>query len=160
MNRPKTFTIVMLLALCVGAAALLRNAGAAAAVDSPTTITLTAPPGGKTTNVDVGRNDRDHGSGDFTVITGAPLHDAGSHAVAGHLDGIETILSAKASELRAEITLSTGTVELDGVLNPEIHTNTLAITGGTGAYSNARGTVTTTTSQRTHAATLTLRLLP
>jgi hypothetical protein len=110
--------------------------------------------------VDVGRKDGDHGSGDFTVITGAPLRDARSHAIAGHLDGIETILSAKASELRADTTLSTGTIELDGVLNSEIQTNTLAITGGTGVHANVRGTITTTTSQHTPTATLTLRLLP
>jgi hypothetical protein len=158
MHRSKTLGILTLVALCVGAALMLRNAGAASAIDSPTTVTLNAPPGGRSTNVDVGRNDKDHGVGDFTVITGAPLRDAHTHVLAGHLDGIETILSAKASELHASILLANGVIDFDGVLNPQAHANTLAVTGGTGAYSNVRGTVTTSTRQ--HTPTITLQLVP
>jgi hypothetical protein len=156
----KGLAILALLALGILAALLLRSTGSAAAIDSPTTISLRAAPGGRTTTVDVGRRDAGHGIGDYTVTTGAPLRALTGNAVAGHLDVVETILSARASEFRATVDLSGGTIQVDGLMNPRKPTGVLAVTGGTGAYSNARGTASFDIDQRSGTATLTLVLLP
>jgi hypothetical protein len=158
MTRWNAFAIVALLALCVATALLLSKAGAASAIDSPTTITLSAPAGGKTTTVDIGRRDHGHGVGDYAVIAGAPLRDAGTHVKAGHLDGTETILSASASAFHATVKLAAGAVELDGVVDPRAHSNAVAVTGGTGTYSNVRGIATILTGRS--GATITLQLVP
>jgi hypothetical protein len=161
MNRRLTgLAIVALLALCIPVAVMLRNAGAASAIDNPTTISLSATPGGRTTTVDVGRKDRGHGVGDYSVTTGAPLRAATSHALVGHLDVVETILSARASEFRGSVRLGKATIELAGLRNPRVPTGVLAVTGGTADYSNARGTADLKINERSGAATLTLTLLP
>jgi len=156
----RKLTAVVLFALCVAAAVVLRNAGAASAIDAPTTISLRATPGGRTTTVDTGRKDGGHGVGDYTVTTGAPLRAAPSRALAGHLDILETILSAQASEFRGIVQLHSGSIEVDGLMNPRRPTGVLAVTGGTGDYANARGTAGFKINERSGAATLTLTLLP
>ena len=157
-TRTKGLTIAVLLALCL-AAGILRNAGAASAVDTPTTIALKAPRGGTTTSVDVGRRG-DRGPGDFSVTTGAPLRDAATNGPAGRLDVIETILSRNASALRATVLLEAGTIEIDGLFNPRTGSAELAVTGGTGDYATARGVATLKINERTGAAALTLSVLP
>jgi hypothetical protein len=161
MTRTRTgLGMIVLSALGIAAALLLRSAGSAAAIDSPTTISLRATPGGRTTTVDVGRRDGGHGIGDYTVTTGAPLRDSTSNAIAGRLDVVETILSARASEFRATAVLGDSTIQLDGLMNPRKPAGVLAVTGGTGAYSNARGTASFKIDERSGAAMLTFVLLP
>lgn len=160
MEKPvKQIAVVVLVAFGLAAAIALRNAGAAPALDTPTTISLRATHGGVTTTVDTGRKDRGHGVGDYSVTTGAPLRTATSRALAGHLDIIETILSAQASEFRGIVQLHAGTIQVDGVMNPRRPNGVLAVTGGTGDYSNARGTAGFRINERSGAATLTLLLL-
>ena len=153
-------TVAVMLALCVAAAVVLRSAGAASAIDAPSTISLRAMPGGRTTTVDAGRRDRGHGVGDYTVTTGAPLRAATSGALAGHLDIIEMIMTARASEFRGTVQLHSGSIQVDGLINPRRPTGVLAVTGGTGDYSNARGTAGFKINERSGVATLTLTLLP
>jgi hypothetical protein len=159
-RRLKGLAIVALLALCFAAALVLRSAGVASAIDTPTTISLSATPGGRTTTVDVGRRDGGHGVGDYSVTTGAPLRTATGHTLAGHLDVVETILSAGASEFRATVRLRAGTIQLDGLMNPRVAIGVLSVTGGTGTYSNARGTAVFNINEHSGAATVTLTLLP
>ena len=156
----KHLAAVVLLALCVAAGIALRNAGAASAIDAPMTISLRAAPGGRTTTVDTGRRDGGHGVGDYTVTTGAPLRAATSRSLAGHLDVVETILSAQASEFRCIVQLHSGSIQVDGLMNPRRPTGVLTVTGGTGDYANARGTAGFKINERSGAATLTLTLLP
>jgi len=156
----KVLAIIALLALGIVAALLLRSTGSASAIDSPLTISLRATPGGRSTTVDVGPRDGGHGIGDYTVTTGAPLRALTGNAIAGRLDVVETILSARASEFRATAVLGDSTIQLDGLMNPRKPTGVLAVTGGTGAYSNARGTASFKIDERSGGAMLTFVLLP
>ena len=139
-----------------------QRAPAAAAIDTPRTLTLSTPfDGGKSRYVDVGK--KGVGPGDMFIGTGAPLRDEETGGRAGQFEGIETILSAAHNgtvNLTGALRLSDGTIELAGTIRHTDPDEGLAVIGGTGAYANARGEVTNREDARRKVNVMTVSLLP
>jgi hypothetical protein len=91
---------------------------------------------GHDTAVDVGK--RGDSIGDGFITTSARLTDATGKPV-GSADVVGTILSRAADALSISVQLADGELEVRGVMSTSGKPAQLAIIGGTGAYSNARG---------------------
>jgi hypothetical protein len=146
MSTPRRFTGAV--AASVAAAsitvAIAAAAGNGSAVESPSTLMLSTPfEGGKTRTVDLGK--KGLGAGDMFLSTGAPVRDEATGRRIGALDGIETILSPAHDGTVSELItmrLEDGTLVLQNVIRHTDRPAALAVTGGTGAYADARGQMT------------------
>ena len=118
-------------------------------------LTLLAPTGGTTTPIDLGA--KGMSPGDEFVTTDSPLDRPHRHARIGRFDGIETALSRARSSLAFTAQLPGGTLQVEGVFNPNNLQFTLPIVGGTGAYLGAHGAATLNT--RASTPTITFRWL-
>jgi hypothetical protein len=134
--------LIFVAAVAVAAAGAAAVAGANATSTRPSgrVLVFLAPPGGTTTPLDFGK----HGpsAGDEFVTADSPLEAAASHTRVGRIDGIETVISAARSELSLNAQTGAGTLEVEGVFDPNQPSFTLPVVGGTGAYTGVRGTVT------------------
>jgi hypothetical protein len=105
-------------------------------------LRLTVPfNGGKQTHIDLGRHG--FGPGDMFLSTGMPVRAHGKRI--GTLDGVETLLSAAHHGIvsqQATLRLRGGNIMMDGIGRHDDHPFRLAVTGGTGTYSNVRGQLT------------------
>jgi Dirigent-like protein len=155
------------LALCIGlpavAAAAILGSGAVAQGPSSGILTLTELDRGSTfTHI---RNTkttlpRSNALGDLIVFTN-PLADA-SGQVVGRLH-VDCVTTTGARDFRKSVltcggvmVLRDGTLTLQTTVSPSTPTTTGAITGGTGAYANARGVVVSKESGRNSVDTITL----
>lgn len=96
--------------------------------------------------------------GDLDACRGH-LRDAGSNAVAGraHWTCVYLGSTRKGSDCSAVVRLRGGTLQAAGVLSHTSASSTWAVTGGTGGYAGARGTVQLRQlSAKRTAATVTL----
>lgn len=105
-------------------------------------------PGTKSTYFDVGR--KGYSAGDYFLTSGRLL-DAKTHASAGRLGGVWTILSRQADHVVFDLALSGGTVFVTGRIAHAAPSSTLAVAGGTGRYAGMRGTVVFRYSSQTSA---------
>ena len=150
--------------------AVLATAGAATALpgasaQAPTSRTLTLKEldkGGKFTHVrnTRARTERSNALGDLIVFTN-PLADA-SGAKVGKLHASCTTTVGARNFMNSTITcagvlaLRDGTLTVQVVTSPGAGTSTGAVTGGTGAYANARGVLVSRVSANGSDDTITL----
>jgi hypothetical protein len=146
------------------AAAVMATAGIAAAsvaapsITSPTTIVLLAH-GGSATFVNVAHK-RGPAIGDEIILKQPVFSPAHPKVVVGHGYVIVTLLGGRnLSQDHATLVLRQGEIDAAGVQGSNPFK--LAITGGTGRYSNARGQATVKLGKgKGNPATITLSLLP
>lgn len=131
------------LAACIAALAVALPLHAATAA----TIRLDLP-GTKSTYVDVGR--KGYSAGDYFLTSGRLL-DASTHAPAGRLGGVWTILSRQADHAVFDLALRGGTLFVSGRIVHTAPSSSLAVTGGTGRYAGARGMLVFRYSSQTSA---------
>jgi hypothetical protein len=134
-KRPLAIGIAAAAAAALTAIAI--GAGTATGIDAPRSVDLKVGRGHDTA-VDVGK--RGDSIGDGFITTGARLTDATGNAV-GRADVVGTILSRAADALSISVRLADGELEVRGLISTSGKPAQLAIVGGTGAYSNARGDV-------------------
>jgi hypothetical protein len=138
-----------------GAAAALFGGGAAGAQDGPRTISVISVEQ-SCRGADNGR--RGDSVGDLDVCRGK-LRDAATRATAGraHWTCLYLGSTRAGSDCTATVKLRGGTLQAAGVLSHTSTRSTWAISGGTGSYAGARGTIDlrALTPTRT-AATITL----
>ena len=154
--KPRSIIVIVsaIVAAIAFAATTHTSAGAAGTASTSPTFTLAAPPGGTTTSLDLGK--KGISPGDEFVTTNGPLVRVGSSIRVGRIDAIETSMSATRSRLQLSAQLARGTLEVDGVYDPNHPRSALPLVGGTASFAGARGTVVLSTSG--HAATLTFHL--
>lgn len=140
--------LALVAALCAGT---LVPGGGAATQKRPFTLVL---PRTTSTYVDLGRHG--YSAGDFFLTSGRLLADP-SRTPTGRLGGTWTILSRQADHAAFTIGLDDGALFVTGRIVHAAPSSTLALTGGTGAYAAARGTVVFRYMSRT-SATLEVRL--
>ena len=125
-------------AVAAAVAAIALGAGTASGVDAPRTVDLKVGRGHDTA-VDVGK--RGDSIGDGFITAGARLSDTSGKA-AGTANVVGTIVSRAADAINVSIRLGDGELEVHGIMSNSGKAVDLAIVGGTGAYSNARGVAT------------------
>ncbi|MGH3009865.1 MAG: hypothetical protein ACRDLM_10750 [Gaiellaceae bacterium] len=126
-------------ALLAGLIAALAILSGSAAAGSTTTAIHLKLPGTKSSYVDLGP--KGYSAGDYFVTTGRVL-DRATGKPAGRLGGIWTILSRGADHASFDLGLAHGTLMVDGKIVHSAPRSVLRVTGGTGTYAGARGTVT------------------
>jgi hypothetical protein len=159
----RTSRLALCIALPAVAAAAVLGSGAVAQDPASGTLTLTELDRGSTfTHI---RNTkttspRSNALGDLIVFTN-PLADA-SGQVVGRLH-VDCVTTTGARDFRKSVltcagvmVLRDGTLTLQTTVSPATPTTTGAITGGTGAYANARGVVVSKESGRNSVDTITL----
>jgi hypothetical protein len=119
--------------------------GGNAQTPSGRTIALTEN-GKKTTTAFVDTGKKGPSAGD-TIVLGIPLTDSATHAAAGTATATCTVLRTTAPAKLplfcvGVFALSDGDIMVAGRVGPGV--DHLAVTGGTGAYAGARGTMTST----------------
>jgi Allene oxide cyclase barrel like domain len=124
--------------VAVLAAVAAAFAGTASARPTGATIHLKLP-GTKSTYVDLGR--KGYSAGDYFVSTGR-LVDRTTGKPAGRLGGVWTILSRAADHASFDVGLAHGTLFVDGRIVHAAKQSVLTVSGGTGAYAGAHGTLT------------------
>ena len=163
MGNPRALTgsvVVAVAAVSVGLA--IGGASDGSAIDAPRSLTLSTPfDGGQTRQVDVGK--KGFSPGDMFLTTGAPLRDDQTGRRAGEFDGMETVLSRAHNGTVTQvgaIRLRDGRIEVTATLRHTDVEQSLAITGGTGAYANARGEVTAREDERRKVNIMHITLTP
>ena len=123
------------------------------AIAAPITIE-TVVGRGTDTSVDNGR--KGEGVGDSFITTRAKISDPSTRSKVGSVDILGTIASRSSNFVAITARLRGGTVQVNGVMRHDRAPTVLAVTGGTGDFENARGTLTL--NERTQRATF--KLLP
>jgi hypothetical protein len=136
--RSNLLTVSAFAVLAVGSVALQDSAATPAAA-SPQTIELAVGRSAKDTFIDNGR--KGESAGDSFVSTAVKLRDAATRAPAGTLDVLGTIASRRADFVATTAHLDGGTIQVNGVMRHTTTRHVLPVTGGTGSYANARGTL-------------------
>lgn len=163
MSNARRLTGSVVIAVAAVSAGLAINGPSdGSALEAPRTLTLSTPfDGGKTRQIDLGK--KGISAGDMFLSTDAPLRDEQTGRRVGELDGMETILSGAHNGTVTQvgaIRLRDGRIELAATLRHTDPGNPIAITGGTGAYANARGEVTTRENARRKVNIMRITLLP
>jgi hypothetical protein len=164
MSSTRRLTGAVALAVAAASATVaIGGASEGSAVEAPQTMTLSSPfNGGKTRHVDLGK--KGIGAGDVFLSIDMPLRDESTGKRMGTLDGVETILSAAHDGTVAQaltMRLRDGTIVLQNVIRHTERHAALAVTGGTGAYANARGAMTEVEEDEQRKVTIfKLELLP
>src|SRR3954471_7156234 len=135
--RSTLLAVLAFALLAVGSVALQDSAAAPPA--SRQTIELTVGRSAKDTFVDNGK----HGEsiGDVFISTGVKLRDPATKTPAGRLDILGTIASRRADFVAVTAHLHDGTIQVNGLMRHTALPHVLPVTGGTGSYANARGTL-------------------
>ena len=136
--RSHLLSVAVLAVLAVGGVALQDSAAAPGAA-SPETIELAVGRSAKDTIVDNGK--KGESIGDSFISTAVKLRDADTRAPAGRLDILGTIASRRADFVAITAHLHGSTIQVNGLMRHSTAPHLLAITGGTGSYANARGTL-------------------
>lgn len=135
-------------ALIVVLAAALATSAAAGANTKSTVIHLKLP-GTKSSYVDLGP--KGYSGGDYFLTT-ARLLDRTTGKPAGRLGGVWTILSRAADNASFDLGLTHGTLIVNGHIVHAAKQSVLTVSGGTGSYVGAHGTVTFSYLSQTTAA--------
>jgi hypothetical protein len=145
MHRYVKAVLVVVIAALLGTVGLVSFASASSNTSATKTIHVVQPATAKFTNVDVG--DEDESPGDYVVIT-SPLVKPGTDKKVGSVAAVCTLVKVTPtfpSQCVGTASLSRGDITVQGIfLSVEGKRNVLAITGGTGAYRTAHGTLTAT----------------
>jgi len=120
------------------AATALLAASAQIALSSNAVIRLELP-STKSTYVDLNR--KGYSAGDYFLSSGRLLNMS-THKPAGRMGGVWTILSRAADNATFDLGLASGTIFVSGHIVHAAPKSTLTISGGTGRYAGAQGTVT------------------
>lgn len=147
--------------LTVAAVASVTTAAGIAIAEPDPRVAIAAPitietvvGRGTDTSVDNGR--KGEGVGDSFITTRAKLSDPSTRSKVGSVDILGTIASRSSNFVAITARLRGGTVQVNGVMRHDRTPTVLAVTGGTGDFENARGTLTL--NERTQRATF--KLLP
>ncbi len=149
--RSNLLTIFAFAVLAAGSVALQDSAAAPPAA-SPQTIELAVGRSAKDTFVDNGK--KGESVGDSFISAAVKLRDTATRAPAGRLDILGTIASRRADFVAITAHLHHGTIQVNGVMRHTTTPHVLPVTGGTGNYANARGTLEL--NERTGRATFSL----
>jgi hypothetical protein len=168
MRKASKLTIVAATAMTVaaGAAALQANADDTqhtTAVNGPRTLTLSFPwdDHGKTRYIDLGK--KGEGPGDLFLTSGVPVRDERTGRRVGEIDGFEVILSRAHNGTvfqSGSLNLRDGSIQGAGIVRHTDSDQAASLTGGTGAYINARGQMTVREDPRRKVNIITVELLP
>lgn len=129
-------------AVGIGAAATIVGAGPASATDKDFTVLVTVD--GSHTDVDANDNGAFFDPGDY-FVENTIVRDADGTDAIGHADTIVTFLDAEGEfQVTCTVVLGAGKLLFEGGGNfSELATGVVVpVTGGTGQYSQAAGTVT------------------
>jgi hypothetical protein len=137
--RSTLLTVSAFAALAVGSVALQDSAAAPAAAP-PQTIELAVGRSAKDTFVDNGK--KGESVGDSFISTAVKLRDPATRAPAGRLDILGTLASRRADFVAITAHLNDGTIQVHGVMRHTTSPHVLPVTGGTGNYASAHGTLT------------------
>jgi hypothetical protein len=167
-TTPHKLAAATLMAATAATGALALNAAqgvpSASAIDAPRTMTFAEPfvgGGGNSEHIDLGK--KGMGPGDMLLNTDQPAVDAHTGRRVGTSDGVVTILSNRHQGTLAvsdTLRLPDGRIQFAGTVRHTDRTVALAVTGGTGAYANARGQVRITEDTKRRRNLYTLTLLP
>ena len=154
--------LALCIAIPVATAGVIFGSGAAAQGPAAGTLTLTELERGSTfTHIrnTPSKNPRSNSQGDLIVFTN-PVADASGQVVGRlHVDCVTTTGSRDFSKsvltCGAVMVLRDGTLTVQATSSPGIPTTTGAVTGGTGAYANARGVYVSKQTGRTSIDTIT-----
>jgi hypothetical protein len=138
--KPRPFIAVLVAALATSAAA---------GANTKATVIHLKLPGTKSSYVDLGP--KGYSGGDYFLTTGRLL-DRTTGKPAGRLGGTWTILSRAADNASFDLGLTHGTLIVNGHIVHAAKQSVLTITGGTGTYVEAHGTVTFRYLSQTTAA--------
>lgn len=116
----------------------LAGGGAAGAQEGPQTIAMTAVEQ-HCASADNGR--RGDSLGDILACRGALRDNSGTRAGRAHWTCVFLGTERAGEDCFATVALNGGTLQLAGVLNHLSPRSTWAVTGGTGTYAGARGSV-------------------
>lgn len=161
-----TLAVVAVVAVGLAAGGLGLRGSASAQTPAGTTLTFTELERGSTfkhiRNTKT-RNRRSNLLGDLIVFT-SPLADSAGRRVGRiHAQCVTTIGSSNFERSQATcsgvIVVPQGTLTVQAMTSPGVATTTGAVTGGTGAYANARGTFSSVEARNGNSAT-TVTLVP
>ena len=163
-GRGMALGAIILASLAIGQM-LVWTAVSAASADAPATPTLTVA------ELDKGstfkhvrntktRNQRSNLMGDLIVFTNPLADSTGKKVGKLHANCVTTVGSSNFLKSKMSCTgsmvLAQGTLTFQAIVSPSVATTTGAITGGTGAYANARGTFTSVEGGNGSTDTITL----
>ena len=145
MHRYARAVLVLAVAALLGTVGLVSFASASSNTSVTKTIHVVQPESAVFTNVDV--SPTGDSPGDYVVIT-SRLIKPGTNEKVGSVAAVCTLLKVTStfpSQCVGTASFSNGDITVQGIfLTIEGKHNVLAITGGTGAYQTAHGTVTAT----------------
>ncbi len=166
-GRGMSLGAIVLATLAIGQM-LIWTAVEAASAEAPagTTLTFTELDKGSTfkhiRNTKT-RNQRSNLMGDLIVFTSPLTDSAGKRVGRMHVSCVTTVGSSNFEKSDAacsgSMLTNQGTLTLQAMTRPGVPTTTGAVTGGTGAYANARGTFTSVEARSGNSAT-TITLVP
>jgi len=166
MRRPSATALVLFALVALAVAGLSLRSSASAEAPAATTLTFTELDKGSTfkhiRNTKT-RNQRSNLMGDLIVFTSPLADSAGTRVGRIHVSCVTTVGSSNFEKSKAACSGSMvtpqGTLTLQAMNSPGVATTTGAVTGGTGAYANARGVFTSVTG-RNGNSTDTITLVP
>ncbi len=151
------------------AGALLGGPSPSSALDQPRTINLIAANPPKVAHIDIQHRSRAAGRlcasgpvclGDSFIATNAALLDAATKRRVGRADTLETVFGRQGEYWTITARLADGTLQVYGQRRHPQRVSVLPVVGGTGAYANARGTMSFAEIGETGRARLTFVLAP
>jgi hypothetical protein len=146
MHRYVKAVLVVVVAALLGTIGLVSFASASSNTSATKRIHVTQPKSAIFTNVDVAPTDEDN-PGDYVVIT-SRLVKPGTDKKVGSVAAVCTLVKVTPtfpSQCVGTASFPRGDITVQGIfLTVEGKRNVLAITGGTGAYRTAHGTLTAT----------------
>jgi hypothetical protein len=154
-------------ALALGAGALLGGPSPSPAREQPRTIDLILANARNVAHIDVKHRSRSAGRlcargpvclGDSFIATNVPLRDAQTRRRVGRADALETVFGRQGEYWTITARLADG--QAYGQRRHPEHVSVLPVVGGTGAYANARGTMSFAEVGKTGRARLTFNLAP
>jgi hypothetical protein len=155
--------------LALVAGALLGGPSPSSALEQPRTIDLTLANARQVAHIDVKHRSRSAGRlcargpvclGDSFIATDVPLRDAQTQRRVGRADALETVFGRQGEYWTITARLADGTLQAYGQRRHPERVSVLPVLGGTGAYANARGTMSFTEIGETGRARLTFNLAP
>jgi hypothetical protein len=160
-------TAVAGLALVAGA--LLGGPSPSSALEQPRTIELILANARQVVHIDVEHRSRAAGRlcargpvclGDSFIANDVPLRDAKTKRRVGRADALETVFGRQGEYWTITARLADGTLQVYGQRRHPERVSVLPVVGGTGAYANARGTMSFTEIGETGRSRLTFNLAP
>lgn len=155
--------------LALVAGTLLGGPSPSSALEQPRTIDLILASARNVAHIDVKHRSRSAGRlcargpvclGDSFIATNVPLRDAQTRRRVGRADALETVFGREGEYWTITARLADGTLQVYGQRRHPERVSVLPVVGGTGAYANARGTMSFAEIGETGRARLTFNLVP